>query len=144
MPSLVNAVKTLAKLQMQYNTANNLKQSYSAAKKEIESKLPEFTVSNIKYRDGGSVAEFEVKYDGKTFTRPNFDREVKSEKDFDRIENGMDSVNDMIKKDIIDRELNAIFGKIPSGAMVTYELETKIKRQKNKIQQLSKEHNTEI
>lgn len=144
MPSLVNSVKTLAKLQIQFNTANNLKQAYHDAKKEIESKSPDFTVSNIERREDGSVKQFEVKYDGKSLIGSNFDRNVKSEKDFDRTENGRDSLNVRIKNNIIDKELYAMFGQIPYSAMDTTTLSAKIKKQEQKIQQLSKEHNTEI
>lgn len=143
-PSLVNSVKTLAKLTMQFNTANNLKQAYTDAKKEIESKLPEFTVDNIKHRDDGSIANFEVRYNGKSFITSNFDRNVKSETDFDISTNSSDSINDRIRKGIVDKELGEMFGKIPYGAMNTSDLSVKIKKQEQKIQQLSKQHNTEI
>jgi hypothetical protein len=138
-PSLISAVKTLAKLQMNYKFQLGLHNAIGDIKKSTIANLPKYKIHSLEFRDSdNSVSAFTVSYDGINIQMYNFDRNIKQVSDFDKKSNLGSTVYERINNDIIDSKLKQELGKDYEKRRESLkDIETKIAKQESKIKQIS-------
>lgn len=138
-PSLISAVKTLAKLQMNYKFQLGLQTAISDIRTSTIENLPKYKIHSLEFRDSdNSVSGFVVSYDGINIQMSNFDRNIKQTSDFDKKNGNNDTVYERINYHIINAKLKQELGKDYEKRRESLkDIETKIGKQESKIKQIT-------